>query len=76
MDIKCDVILEAYAELKAIAPKDEYVSLDYIMNRYSNGREDIECSVYIGSAGEFVADTFKLALKEAKQKLELIKKRG
>lgn len=66
-------INEAYEELKAIAPKNEYVSLDYTMNRYSDGREDIECSVYIESSGEFVASTFKLALDEAKQKLGLIK---
>lgn len=67
MDIK-----EAFKELKAMAPKDEYISLDYTMNRYADGCEDVECSVYIASAERFVAPTFRMALDQAKAALGLI----
>lgn len=68
MDIK-----EAYEELKTIAPRKEHVATGYNMDRYSNGTEAIECSAYIESVGTFAADTFRMAIDEAKTALGVTK---
>ncbi len=68
MDIK-----EAYEELKAIAPKGGYISLDYSMSRYSGGDEEIECAVYIGKFDKpCTSSTFRGALDQAREKLGLL----
>ena len=68
MDIK-----EAYGELKAIAPKGDYISIEYSMSRYSGGDEEIECIVYIERfAAPFISQTFRGALDQAREKLGLL----